>query len=71
MLSGLFIWAATACLFIRDGGQFAQDRLSLILQSDGSVTEPEDELNKIYITVLENSVSPGFKKQEKEKFSKD
>jgi NACHT domain len=66
--SGLFIWAATACLFIRGGGQFAEDRLSLILQSDGSVTEPEDELNKIYITVLENSVNPAFTKQEKEKF---
>jgi hypothetical protein len=30
--SGLFIWAATACQFIRKGRRFATDRLSMILK---------------------------------------
>jgi hypothetical protein len=31
--SGLFIWAATACRFIREGRRFAPDRLSIILKN--------------------------------------
>lgn len=46
--SGLFIWAATACRFIRQGGQFVADRLQAILKdscftgdlsTDGSSTD--------------------------------
>lgn len=36
--SGLFIWAATACRFIREGGQFVADRLHVIL-NDSSPTD--------------------------------
>src|SRR2546423_8721777 len=36
--SGLFIWAATACRFIREGRSFAANRLSIILK-DGSTDE--------------------------------
>jgi hypothetical protein len=36
--SGLFIWAATACRFIREGRSFAANRLSIILK-DGSADE--------------------------------
>ena len=36
--SGLFIWAATACRFIREGGQFVDDRLRAIL-NDSSFTD--------------------------------
>jgi hypothetical protein len=64
--SSLFIWAATVCWFIEEGGRLAAKRLSYILQDDCSVTEPEDVLNKIYIKVLENSVSPNLKEREKE-----
>ena len=34
--NGLFIWAATACRFIREGRKFAADRLSIILNNDDS-----------------------------------
>lgn len=64
--SGLFIWAATACRFISEGRQFAAKRLSLILQADASVTAPGNQLSKIYITVLNNSVSGEYDEQEKE-----
>jgi hypothetical protein len=30
--SGLFIWAATACRFVQQGGQFVDDRLRAILE---------------------------------------
>jgi hypothetical protein len=68
--SGLFIWAATACRFIREGKkrQVIKDRLSSVLQSNGSVNEPEKHLNEIYITVLRHSIPTEFSDKEKEEF---
>ena len=68
--SGLFIWAATACRFIREGKkrQVIEDRLSSVLQSKGSATEPEKHLNEIYITVLRHSIPTEFSEKEKDKF---
>ena len=86
----LFIWAATACRFIREGKRFAADRLSLILRenpvdtcaadstdgssTDGSAVEnlaiaPNEQLNKIYITVLKHSARK-HTKQERKKWYK-
>jgi hypothetical protein len=86
--NGLFIWAATACRFIREGRAFAADRLSIVLKDDSSVDEssmddsstegsaiedstiaPEEQLNKIYLTVLKNSVR-SYKKEERKKWYK-
>ena len=64
--AGLFIWAAIAYRFIHDGRQFADRRLGLILQGSASITKPEDELSKIYITVLKTSVGHGYDDEEKE-----
>ena len=68
--SGLFIWAATAYRFIREGKkrQVIKDLLSKVLQSNGSITEPEKHLNEIYITVLRHSIPTQFSDQEKEEF---
>jgi hypothetical protein len=68
--NGLFIWAATACRFIREGKkrQVIKNRLSRILQRTGSITEPEKQLNEIYITVLRHSIPPKFSDREKEEF---
>ena len=67
--SGLFIWAATACRFIREG-LFADERLRTLLGGDApaTATTPEEHLNEIYLTVLRNSVQPGFSQQDKMKF---
>ncbi len=62
---GLFIWATTACRFIDEGEEYGPERLSDILEGDSSATKPEDELNKIYITVLEKSISPRLREQER------
>jgi hypothetical protein len=52
---GLFIWAAAACRFIRDGRRFAPQGLETIVHNDGGVpTGLEKLLNQIYTTVLEN-----------------
>jgi hypothetical protein len=65
--SGLFIWAATACRFIRQGRQFAPKRLDTILSSSGaSVTAPEKHLNQIYTIVLKQSISKEYTCEEKE-----
>jgi hypothetical protein len=64
--SGLFIWAATACRFIRDGKRFAAKRLDIILRSSGSTsTAPEKHLDEIYTTVLKQSISPDYSDEEK------
>lgn len=65
--SGLFIWAATACRFIREG-LFAEERLRTLLEGGIVLTTPEEHLNEIYLTVLRNSIQPGFSRQDKEKF---
>jgi hypothetical protein len=42
--------------------------LSSVLQSNGSITEPEKHLNEIYITVLRHSIPTEFSDKEKEEF---
>jgi hypothetical protein len=56
---GLFIWAATACRFIREG-LFADERLRIILEGGNSTATPEEHLNHIYMTVLRNSIHMGY-----------
>ncbi|KAF2403515.1 purine and uridine phosphorylase [Trichodelitschia bisporula] len=54
--SGLFIWAETACRFVRQGKAFAPEKLSLILdRSHSTVKAPEKHLDEIYATVLRQS----------------
>jgi hypothetical protein len=42
--SGLFIWAATACRFIQEGGQFVAERLRAVLKDSSSAdnSSPKD-----------------------------
>ena len=63
--AGLFIWAATAYRFLYEGRPFHEQRLHLILQGNANITDPEAELNKIYITVVKNSIRPNYSEQEK------
>jgi hypothetical protein len=66
--NGLFIWAATACRFIREGRQYAPRRLDTILRSTsgtGTVTAPEKHLDEIYTMILLDSVPPELTKEEK------
>jgi hypothetical protein len=67
--SGLFIWAATACRFIREG-LFAEERLRTLVQGGASdaASTPEEHLNRIYTTVLQNSIHPEYIAREKERF---
>jgi hypothetical protein len=65
--SGLFIWAATACRFIREGKQFAAKRLDRIIHStSNAATAPEMHLGEIYITVLRQSIYSNFTDEERE-----
>ncbi|RFU31129.1 hypothetical protein B7463_g5199, partial [Scytalidium lignicola] len=64
---GLFIWAATACRFIREGKRFARRRLDIILKgSSSTATAPEKHLNEIYLAVLKHSISSEYSDEEKE-----
>jgi hypothetical protein len=64
--SGLFIWAATACRFIREGRRFARKRLDTILKgSSSAITAPEEHLNEIYLAVLEHSISSDYSHEER------
>ncbi|OCK84563.1 hypothetical protein K432DRAFT_459807, partial [Lepidopterella palustris CBS 459.81] len=62
--SGLFIWAATACRFIKNGGRFTEKRLSAILSGDISTTAPEKGLDAIYLKVLQSSIHVDFDEHE-------
>ena len=64
--SGLFIWAATACRFIREGKRFATKRLAMILEGSTLVIAAEKHLNEIYITVLSHSMSTNYTDEERE-----
>jgi hypothetical protein len=65
--SGLFIWAATACRFIREGKHFASKRLSVILENSSvGVNAAEKHLNEIYTTVLRNCISTEYSDEEAE-----
>jgi len=65
--SGLFIWAATACRFIREGKRFAEKRLDTVVKAGSSAAvTPEKHLNEIYTTALEHSISPYYTDEEKE-----
>ncbi|OAL56447.1 WD40 repeat-like protein [Pyrenochaeta sp. DS3sAY3a] len=65
--NGLFIWAATACRFVRDGKRFAAKRLNSVLHSGKqATTAPEKHLDEIYTTVLMNSIHPSYTKEESE-----
>ncbi|SLM34113.1 hypothetical protein LPUS_02796 [Lasallia pustulata] len=70
--SGLFIWAATACRFIRDAERvfLIRKRLAAILQIGSSIVgeRPEKYLNEIYTTVLRHSIPAKGSDEEKEKF---
>lgn len=57
LASGLFIWAATACMFIRQG-RSSTKRLDLVLAGSLDTTKsPEQHLAKIYTTILDHSIS--------------
>jgi len=65
--SGLFIWASTACRFIREGKRFARKRLDTILKSsNNTITAPEKHLDEIYLAVLKHSISSDYSDEEKE-----
>lgn len=63
--SGLFIWAATACRYIREGRSHANERLSKMLKTQTRDSAPEKELDAIYTMVLVNSVPENFSDDEK------
>ncbi|KAJ5722922.1 vegetative incompatibility protein HET-E-1 [Penicillium malachiteum] len=56
---GLFIWASTACRFIRDGKGFATKRLQKLINGHRVAKGPEERLDQIYTTVLEESIDQG------------
>jgi hypothetical protein len=65
--SGLFIWAATACRFIREG-QSTEERLCLLLKGSDAPATPEGHLDRIYTTVLRNSVQLSSIEEERQRF---
>lgn len=65
--SGLFIWAATACQYIREGPSNAEERLSVVLKTQNNGSAPEKELDAIYTMVLKNSVRDNYSQEEKAK----
>jgi hypothetical protein len=55
--SGLFIYAATVCRFVRAGGALAGSRLSHVVSTNNLPTRVGTELDRMYMTVLEYSLN--------------
>jgi len=64
--NGLFIWAATACKFLGEGVS-AAERLRILLEKSSAPGSPEENLDKLYLTVLRNSIKPTFTKGERQR----
>jgi hypothetical protein len=62
---GLFIWASTACRFIREGRQLADKRISILTNDLLYGVGPEKQLDDIYITVLKDSIQLDYNEEEK------
>ncbi|RYO88741.1 hypothetical protein DL764_008694 [Monosporascus ibericus] len=62
--SVLFIHAATVCRFMQEGGQLANERLSLLIAVESALTKPEKELDTMYTTVLTHSLAVGLEPAE-------
>ncbi|KAJ0418871.1 quinon protein alcohol dehydrogenase-like superfamily [Aspergillus carlsbadensis] len=58
MAGGLFIWAETALKFITSSKPLEKYRLARILGAERQTTRPEKTLDKIYLLVLNDSISP-------------
>jgi hypothetical protein len=63
---GLFIWAATACRFVRDGRCFADRRLADLLHPGASTMASGSEraLDNIYMLVLRDAIGKGYSDDE-------
>ncbi len=63
---GLFLWAATACLFIQKGRSTAKNRLKAILERTASDTasDPERALDAIYTYVLQSALRNDYNEDE-------
>jgi len=54
---GLFIWAETACKFLAHDAGLVEERLSSLMNRNGSnITDPESHLDQIYTNILLASV---------------
>jgi hypothetical protein len=67
---GLFIWAATACRFIKDGGPRMRNRLDSIVaqRASAAASSPERKLDEIYTSVLRNALRKELTADEVEQF---
>src|SRR5205814_636079 len=66
--NGLFIYAATACRFIRSSKYSPpEDQLALLLRGSTTSKSPDGILDKIYTQVLVQSVVGNSDGQEREK----
>ncbi|KAI0884183.1 vegetative incompatibility protein HET-E-1 [Annulohypoxylon maeteangense] len=63
---GLFIWASTACRFIREGRRLAKSRIKILINGYRSGAGPEKQLDLIYTNVLRNSIQQDYNEKEKE-----
>lgn len=67
---GLFIWASVACGFIREGQQLAKRRIDSLVDEFSSHSQHMSPLDRIYTTILQNSVQPSMNDLEMKKMQK-
>lgn len=63
---GLFIWASTACRFIRQGKRLAMTRIHTLVNGSHSNAGPEKQLDQIYTDVLRCCIPQESDEEEKQ-----
>ena len=67
---GLFIWATTACQFIKGGKGLARQKLASVLDGGSVKRGSEKKLDEIYTSILVQSMSIEYNEQDKEEVFK-
>jgi hypothetical protein len=62
--SGLFVWASTACRYIKEGEEFAPKRLTKVIDGQKASYGPHKQLDQIYLTVLDGFTNPNLDEDE-------
>ncbi|KAM5349182.1 hypothetical protein ACJ41O_009005 [Fusarium nematophilum] len=67
---GLFIWASTAGRFIGDGRRPAKRQTSTLLNGHYSSTGPQEQLDQMYISILQDSIPQDYSRRKKAQFGR-
>jgi hypothetical protein len=68
--NALFIYAATVCRFLMEDEMVVEERLTIVLQHDGTYQASMSPIDEIYVKILQRAIPSDCKQDVKEKFQR-